>query len=441
MTKILTTIGPVSEGRYFKSFLEKSDLVRLNFSHNTIDWHKKKIQKVKNIFPKKLILVDIPGVKPRTLNFQTIKIKKGQKVNFGFKKKKSKGIINLSNPLPEIKTLPKYFSLSDGTFEFKFLGLKDNILSGISKQDFTLFPKKGLNIPMSNYNDKLQEKLYNKFLDKIKHLKFDCIGLSFIQNYKVLRKLKKKFPSLLFISKIENLSGYINRKEIISYSDAVMIDRGDLAAEVGITNLSEYSEKIIIDCKIQGKPIIIATENLNSLINGKIPTKSDVVNIDYYLTKKVDYLMLSDETATSKNWLNTVNWLHNYLSKKSRLPSESKTLSIEEIIKNLKNQTVVVFSKKGYLYNKISNIEFKNFFLFTENKRLKKCLTLKRNFNTEYVKYPKKSLDKFFYENIKKNLDLIFRDNDYAYLVNVIFPRKNSRANSISIIQKKDFKK
>ena len=53
MTKILTTIGPVSEGRYFKSFLEKSDLVRLNFSHNTIDWHKKKNTKSKKYISKK----------------------------------------------------------------------------------------------------------------------------------------------------------------------------------------------------------------------------------------------------------------------------------------------------------------------------------------------------------------------------------------------------
>ena len=65
-----------------------------------------------------------------------------------------------------------------------------------------------------------------------------------------------------------------------------MIDRGDLAAEVGNEKLTEYVENIIKDCKFYGKPIIIATENLNSLINNLTPSKSDILNLDYYISKK-----------------------------------------------------------------------------------------------------------------------------------------------------------
>ena len=68
----------------------------------------------------------------------------------------------------------------------------------------------------------------------------------------------------MFISKIENSKGYENRKEIIKESDAIMIDRGDLAAEVGNEKLTNYVENIITDSKLLGKPVIIATENLNS---------------------------------------------------------------------------------------------------------------------------------------------------------------------------------
>ena len=67
-----------------------------------------------------------------------------------------------------------------------------------------------------------------------------------------------------------------------------MIDRGDLSAEVGISQLSEYVENIINDSKKFGKPVIIATENLNSLILASTPSKSDVTNIDYYVSKNVD---------------------------------------------------------------------------------------------------------------------------------------------------------
>ena len=139
--------------------------------------------------------------------------------------------------------------------------------------------------------------------------------MSFIQDSKVL-KIKKKYPEKNYLYLNLKISlGYKNREEIIRYSDAVMIDRGDLAAEVGLSNLTDYSDRIMNDCNLFGKPVIIATENLNSLMTDKIPSKGDVTNLDYYISKNADFLMLSDETATSKNWLNTLNWLDTYLKK------------------------------------------------------------------------------------------------------------------------------
>ena len=155
-------------------------------------------------------------------------------------------------------------------------------------------------------------------LKKISNLKFDCIGLSFVQNSRIINILKNRYKNKIFISKIENFLGFENRQEIIKSSDAIMIDRGDLAAEVGNEKLTDYVDKIISDCKFFGKPIIIATENLNSLINNSVPSKSDILNLDYYLAKNVDFIMLSDETATSKNWVNTVTWLNRYLGSKRK---------------------------------------------------------------------------------------------------------------------------
>jgi pyruvate kinase len=439
MTKILATIGPASEGKNLKYIVKKSDFVRLNMSHNSIMWHNKNINQIKKIDPGKLILVDIPGIKPRTLNEKSILIKKGQTIKFG-NNNQSKNIIRLSNPIPKINKNTKFFSLSDGIYQFKFISLKKNILTGKSLHNFTLISKKGLNLPFSIYNNILQEKKYFSFLKKIKKLKFDYIGLSFIQNAKIINTLKKKYPRKLFISKIENYLGYKNRKEIIQNSDAIMIDRGDLAAEVGITKLSEYVENIIDDAKNYGKPIIIATENLNSLIHENSPSKSDVTNIDYYVSKKVDYLMLSDETATSKNWRNTIWWISEYLKKirKKKVPC-SEPLSIEEIIKNLKDQTLVIFSKMGYFYKKIAAFGFKSLIIFTEDDLLAKRLKLHNNCTAINVKFPKKYLHEFLYNNIKKNKSIIFKNNNFAYLTNVIFPRKKSRANSLSIINKNDF--
>ena len=392
MTKILATVGPISSGKNLKYLLDRCEIVRLNMSHNSIQWHNKVINKIKKIDPKKYILVDIPGAKPRTLNTNPVNIKKGQKVIFGFNVKSQK-IIPVSNPLPKLSNKKiKNFSISDGSYLFKFVSLKNKRLIGFSLQDFVLLPKKGLNIPYSIYDDNFQSRVYKKFIKKIAGIKFDCMGLSFIQNSKIIKTLKKKNKSKIFIAKIENYLGYLNRKEIIEESDAIMIDRGDLAAEIGNEKLTEFSSNIINDCKKIGKPIIIATENLNSLISNTTPSKSDILNLDYFISKKVDYIMLSDETATSKNWKNTLGWLKYYSNLKTKKNTSNKLTDISEIVSSLNDHVLVLFSKKGFFYHKYSADNYSNLFLFTENKFLSKLVKLKDNVNSVFVKFPKKKL-------------------------------------------------
>ena len=438
--KILTTIGPSSDGKRLKFFVDNSDLMRLNLSHNTLTWHKKVSNKIKKINNTKLILLDIPGIKPRTLNDKPIRVTKGKRYTFCFKKNNNKkDLINISNPVPKIKKKPKNFFISDGLYEFKKPEYKKNLISGIATETFILKERKGLNVPFSIYDNKAQEILYLKSLERIKSMKIDCIGLSFIQNAEIIKKLKKKYPYFFYISKIENFMGYKNRLEIIKNSDAVMIDRGDLAAEIGLTKLSAFINNILDDCKKNSKPCIIATENFNSLITGTQPSKSDIINLDHYISKKADYIMLSDETATSTNAKNTVSWIKKYLRNQNFGKLETQPLDINQIIKGLKDQVLVIFSKKGYVYEKLKDHNLKKIILFTENKRLMKLVKLKSNVEGISVKFPKIFLYSFLKENIKKNKNLIFNNNHYAYLTNVIFPRKNSRANTISIIEKKDF--
>ena len=103
--------------------------------------------------------------------------------------------------------------------------------------------------------------------------------MSFIQNDKILKILRKKYPNYLFVSKIENSEGLKNAESICELSDVVMIDRGDLGAEIGNDKLFESINKIALIAK-KGKPIIIATENLDSMINNKLPSKNDVVSFE-----------------------------------------------------------------------------------------------------------------------------------------------------------------
>ena len=165
------------------------------------------------------------------------------------------------------KMMVKEFSVSDGLFKFQFVKNKNNYIQGLSKTSFKLKTKKGLNIPDSFYNDDLQEKLYLEFINKAEKVQYDGIGLSFIQNGAILKKIRNILKNKVLVSKIENLYGLNKAAEISKNSDLIMIDRGDLLAEVGTGNLYKSICEISKQAHCFKKPLIMATENLESMQN------------------------------------------------------------------------------------------------------------------------------------------------------------------------------
>ena len=448
MFKIVSTIGPISEKTIIlKKIINNSDLIRLNGAHNSLSWHKKIIKKIRKINPNVIILLDLPGIKPRTTNKHEINIKKNQLIKFIYNSKnqnKNKDNVYLSNPLPEIIN-DKQFTISDGNFNFVIKKRNKNEITAKSLQTFTLFPQKGVNFLNSKYNENSQEKKYLKFIKIFSRLKPDAIGLSYIQNPEILKKIKKIYTNLILVSKIENFSGLLNSETISNFSDMVMIDRGDLSAEIGSENLFSSIKKISMNVKKSGKPLIMATENLESMTLKNNPTKSEVVALGFNLDLGADCIMLSEETAVSKSCLKILDWLNNYRNKikndfSKKVEFDRKSF-ISSIISKLDNQTIVVFSKKGYAVESISKINSNiNIILFSDNKKLIKISNLRRNVQTIFTKkFDNKNLEKFIFQNIKKNKKLIFKNSKNVVILRIIYPMTNSRANNISIVNYKNF--
>ncbi len=315
--KILVTIGPKSSSENsIKKISKYTNLFRINGSHNTLDWHVKISKRIKTICPESFILLDIPGLKPRTNNNETIYIKKDQTVTFSYGNIKVDDdfvSVKTTKPLPRIKKCINEFSVSDGQFVFNHVRNKRNLIQGISKTCFKLKPQKGLNIPNSYYDNILQEKLYLKFIKKAENVVYDGIGLSFIQDGNIPLKIKSIFKNKILVSKIENLYGLNNAREITKNSDLVMIDRGDLSAEIGSNKLYESINKISENAVNLNKPLIMATENLESMQTRLQPSKSEIIALEHSINLGSSIIMLSDETATSHLFLNTLDWLNNFL--------------------------------------------------------------------------------------------------------------------------------
>lgn len=452
MSNILSTIGPATqEINNLKKIVKHSKFVRLNGAHNNINWHKKLCNRIKNINPNCKILIDLPGIKPRTLNKAGISIKKNEKIIFYFGKKlKIKGTkqIQISKPLPKFRN-PKYFSVSDGKYDFKFISKNKNYIVGKSQENFTLLNKKGLNIPFSIYDNNFQKKVYLDFLKKIKKFNFDAIGLSYVQNDKLVNTLRNQSKKII-VSKIENDHGCRNMVSICKASDIIMIDRGDLAAEIGNTNLYSQTIKISKCTKQHGKILIMATENLETMISNNTPTKSEIISLSFSKSLNADYLMLSDETATSKNFLKIVNWLKNFNTiqeTQEKNKQKKNLLSTKNMFfQNLRNlnerdNKIIIFTRKGYVIEKILSIHpAMEMIIFTDNQKIYDLSCLRMNSLVFKVSKFPVSLDKFIYLNIKKNKKIIFKKNKNVCLLYAAFARKNSRANTISILEEKDFK-
>ena len=453
MTNILSTIGPTTENiKNLKKIVINTRFVRLNGAHNNLEWHKKICNLVKKINPDCKILIDIPGIKPRTLNSKELFIKKNEKIIFYYGKKISlKGLkeIQISKPLPKYVN-PKTFSVSDGKFSFKFISRGKNYIIGKSTENFNLLSKKGLNIPNSIFDNKFQEKVYLNFLKKIAKFKFDAIGLSYVQNHNLVNKMRTKSNKII-VSKIENGEGCKNMNSICHSSDIIMIDRGDLSAEIGETNLYSQTIKISKTAKNYGKLLIMATENLETMIFNNAPTKSEIISLSFSKSLNADYLMLSDETATSKNFFKIINWLKNFNKldevQKSKKKQDSKFIDTKDIFfQNLvkvdeKVTNIIIFTRQGYVIEKILSINpAVKLIIFTDNQKVYDLSYLRSNSKIFKTKKFPKILDNFIYINIKKNRNIIFNDNKNACLFYAAFARKNSRANTLSILQERDFK-
>ena len=225
-----------------------------------------------------------------------------------------------------------------------------------------------------------------------------------------------------------------------------MVDRGDLSAEIGEHKLFSAMQEISRIVKNNGKPLILATENLESMIFKKgftTPTKSEIVSLAHSKNLLADRIMLSDETATSKNWMNIIKWLDRFLRKlnKNSIIKKKGNNIFWSAIQQIKDIPIVIFTKKGYALEKIKHTsDMINLTVFTDSKKVKSFCDFKENTTCFLIKkFTRSKTSKFIYTSIKKYKKNVFAKENKAVLIYVAYPRKNSRANTFSVISKKDF--
>lgn len=457
-TKIVCTIGPCScDKKSLENLISAGmSVARLNGSHNTLEWHSQVIHRLRSANKNIPILFDLPGRKIRTKKYEgAYKFNKGQTIVFTSDQNyagKEKIPVNYDGFHKDLKKGNTILA-DDGTLKFQVESIKGKDIFCKALVSGALKSAKGLNVPYIKVNTPLVTEPDKKLIKfAIKH-KVDWVGVSFVESGEHVKKVKSLLgkSGIGVISKTENQFAVDNLDSIIQESAGILVDRGDLGAETRVEHIGLLQKEIIAKANIFGKPVIVATEMLHSMIENPHPTKAEVVDISNAILDGASAIMLSGETAAGKNPVSAVKLMRSVANEVEAKYSQFNKLeitlkhltipnaigkSIYEICKEMPINKIVCITLSGYAANMISRYRLNKPILAVTD-----SLPKARSFNLLWgveglhlnIHFNKKNVN-----HIVKAAEKLWRmgklqDSELVVFTAVLFPQKGNRMNFLGI--------
>ena len=384
-TKIVCTLGPATDSEQIITRLIKAgmDVVRLNFSHGTYDFHRTMIgiiRKVSDRLNRSIpILQDLQGPKLRIGRVKNgqVELKKGNTITITTEPiLGDETILSTSyKSLPDDVKPGDIILLDDGLIQLKVKGksaaeVKCQVVEGGILSDHKGINLPGVNISQPSFTEKDQRDLRFGMEQGV-----DFVAMSFVRSpddvvqlKNMIRKNKKEIPVIAKLEKPEAIK-HIDR--IIDIADGVMIARGDLGVEMPLQKVPSLQKMIIRKAVQKGKPVITATQMLESMRYSSRPTRAEVSDVANAILDGTDAVMLSAETATGNYPITTVKTMAKIIREAERtahqllaqhLSPAEKTMSIADAISHsaceaaeyLKVKAIVAFSKSGFTARMVS---------------------------------------------------------------------------------------
>ena len=484
-TKIICTVGPSSwDPEVLEQLaLEGMDLARLNFSHGT---HGEKLKQIKNIkaLSKKLnkpigIIADLAGPKLRLGNFSNellslhaqklpggqqeigrnpiVILNKGEKIQLS--------VSPIEDEIPIQFDLSLYLKkgqkilLNDGLVELKVLAVKGKVISAEVVNSGYISSNKGVNVPETDLG---QASVTEKDIEDARFALsqgVDYLALSFVQSadeLKIARGLIAKHKSKArIIVKLEKPKAVDNLEKILKATDAVMIARGDLAIEIEAVRVPIVQQEIISLARQYQKPVIVATQMLESMIENPRPTRAEVSDVANAVLIEVDAVMLSAESANGKYPVESVrimrqvihsvesnpeykryikiNWEHMV---EENLPLNAIVSSAASLAYHLNAKIIAVATASGRTAQLISSFRpTSNILAITHSEEIRSQLTLVWGIKSILIEACD-SQDEFCTKIIKKIKDLkLVEKGDKIVLVAGTKVGKSGDTNTIKVVK------
>lgn len=411
-TKIIATIGPASrdESTLLQMIAAGMDICRLNFSHSSYEEHLKVMDVINRVNEEKgsmiALLADLQGPKIRLGDMEntSIPLSVGDKINFT-------SVPCLGNSEKVFISYPSFAAdvkkgetilIDDGKMAFKVVHtnyIDEVVLESVNGGH--LYPRKGVNLPETSISLPSLTAKDLADLDFIMKNEVQWIALSFVRSavdIHILRHHIDNHPSNVkprIIAKIEKPQAVKDIDAIVEASDAIMIARGDLGVEMPMQMVPMIQKKIIRLCQEAGKPVIVATQMMEAMIENIRPTRAEVSDVANSVLDGADALMLSGETSVGKYPIETIstmqriitqiedfesiyNTYHNHVPKQGdRYISDAVLFNAVEMAGSVNASAIVVVTHTGYSAFRLSSHRPKaGLFVFSNNRQVLKTLTL-----------------------------------------------------------------
>ena len=374
-TKIIATIGPSTEAdeRLKQLIVAGVDVFRLNMAHADGAWVQSLVKRVRQISADVqrhvAVMMDVKGPEIRTgVVPSPIELRCGECFEF-FTDTASDGIagVSVNYPgLPHDVNVGATVLVDSGMIRMQVLEKDATHVRCRVITPGKLGSRRHINLPGVDVNlPSLTEKDERDLIAGVE-AGIDFVALSFVRRAEDVQSLRAVLDRLnsraRIIAKIEDQSGLRNLRSIVRAADAIMVARGDLGIEIEYHILPLVQSEIVETCLVEGKPVIIATQLLESMISAPMPTRAEISDVCNSVRERADAVMLSGETTTGLYPLECIEVLKNIVTsveptEKRRLNHEIRVVepkgkmlrSASVLAQELGNSGIVVFTRSGFL--------------------------------------------------------------------------------------------
>ncbi|MFX1564426.1 MAG: pyruvate kinase [Promethearchaeota archaeon] len=377
-SKIVCTIGPACQNKEKLLAMAKAgmDVLRLNLSHGTLEEHRIRFNRIRQHLPNHPILMDLEGPRVRIgVVKSAFELNEGDHITLTTDDIEGDATrISVS-----LKTLPKLIKarqsifVNDGIVELRVDKIQGSEIHCSVVTGGEISTNKGVNVPGVDLGMTVPTP------QDIEHLKFiielgpEFVAISAVKRRSEIEKvqsfLRNEGTDIPIISKIEHIFAIKNFDDILDASYGIMVARGDLGVEIPPEQVPLLQKEIVHKCNQVGKPVIVATQMLESMVRNSRPTRAETSDVANAILDGSDAVMLSAETAVGRHPVAAVQVMETigrqvipsfpqrnltYYDSGQHLIAEELGRSVVTMAKNLDVQTVLVFTMAGYSARMVS---------------------------------------------------------------------------------------